>query len=69
MNRLFIAVLISICAVGGCASAKDDWSNIDYEKIARENHRRENDSGYVPPISVTACVDDDLYNCNPKRRY
>jgi len=69
MKKIFCAMLMSLCLVAGCASAKDDWSNINYEKIARDNQRLENDPNYTQPISVTACVDDDLYNCSPKRRY
>lgn len=42
---------------------KNVWSDIDYARIARENHRQENDSYYVPPPSVLGCTDDDLYNC------
>jgi len=68
MNSSFFILLMSLCLVAGCANARDDWSNIDYERVARDNQHRENDASYTPPVSVTACVDDDLYNCNPKRR-
>ena len=49
-----------------CACEKEGhnvWSDIDYAKIARDNYRRENDSGYTAPPSVLGCTDDDLYNC------
>lgn len=56
-------LMLALLAASGCSKpGQDDWSNIDYARIARENYRRENDSGYTPP-RVTGCVDDDLYNC------
>lgn len=61
---IYRAMLIcSLLLLTDCAKAgQDDWSNIDYARIARENYRRENDASYTPPV-VTGCVDDDLINC------
>lgn len=58
-----VIMMLSLLLLPSCAKqGQDDWSNIDYARIARENYRRENDSSYTPP-HVTGCVDDDLYNC------
>lgn len=56
-------LLLSLLALSGCSKpGADEWSHIDYARIARENYRRENDAAYTPP-RVIGCVDDDLYNC------
>ena len=56
-------LMLSLFILASCAKpGQDDWSNIDYARIARENYQRENDPSYTPP-RVTGCVDDDLYNC------
>jgi hypothetical protein len=61
-------MMLTLLMLSACANAaKDEWANIDYERIARDNQRRENDNAYTPPLSVIGCVDDDLYNCNPRR--
>jgi len=65
-SLLFIAfLLLPACEKVG----KNDWSNIDYARVARENYRRENDSNYVPLPSVLGCTDDDLYNCRSRSSY
>jgi len=56
-------VILSLLMLTGCArTGGNEWENLDYSRIARENYRRENDQSYTPP-SVIGCVDDDLYNC------
>lgn len=67
MNRFFVMLFTLSIALSACEKeGKNVWSDIDYARIARENYRRENDPYYIPPPSVTACVDDDLYNCRPR---
>lgn len=69
MTRRRAVLLLGLLMLSGCArQQQDDWSNIDYAKIARENYRRENDPSYVPP-NVIGCTDDDLYNCPSVRPY
>ena len=68
-HRLSIA-LAAYLALSGCSTAghNSEWDNIDYERIARDNQRLENDSSYVPPRpTVTGCIDEDLYNCNRRQ--
>ena len=55
---LLCLLLLIACARNG----GNEWQNLDYSRIARENYRRENDQSYTPP-TVSGCVDDDLYNC------
>ena len=63
-------LLIAVMLLPACEKVgKNDWSNIDYARVARENHRRENDGNYVPPPSVLGCTDDDLYNCRTRSGY
>lgn len=63
---LLVAALLALCA---CEKVgKNEWSDIDYSRVARENYQRQNDSFYVPPPSVLGCVDDDLMNCNRRQR-
>ena len=59
---LFLCALPVVLLSGCKHSSNDDWRNIDYARIARDNYRLENDTQYVPP-NVLGCVDDDLYNC------
>ncbi|NBO18832.1 MAG: hypothetical protein EBV03_06335 [Proteobacteria bacterium] len=62
-------LLIALLLACGCERVgKDEWSDIDYARIAKENYQRQNDSYYTPP-SVLGCVDDDLYNCRTRRGY
>ena len=59
----FLCSLLLLCACTS-NSQRSEWSDIDYERIAQENYRRQNDQFYTPPPpSVIGCVDDDLYNC------
>ena len=60
-------LVIALTLVGCAKNEKNEWENIDYGRIARENYRRENDNTYMPPPSVEGCVDDDLYNCRTRR--
>jgi|GEM_PF-6202065 len=62
-------LMLSLLMLTSCAKqGQDDWSNIDYARIARENYQRENDSSYTPP-QISGCVDDDLMNCSTARPY
>lgn len=63
-HPLYSLVLPALLALGACEKVgKNEWSDIDYARVARENYNRENDKFYVPPPSVLGCTDDDLYNC------
>jgi hypothetical protein len=63
-------VLIAALLMTGCERVgANEWSEIDYARIARDNYRRENDMNYIPPPSVIGCADDDLINCRSGRRY
>lgn len=67
LPALFLCVLF---LEAGCERVgQDEWSEIDYARIARDNYRRENDMNYIPPPSVIGCTDDDLINCRTGRRY
>ena len=69
MNRYFNIAFLALICLSACAqNGKNEWENLDYSRIARENHQRENDSGYVQP-TVQGCVDDDLYNCPAGKHY
>ena len=68
MNQRYAMLVLTALVLFACErNGKNEWEDIDYSKIARENYRRENDSAYVPPPSVIGCVDDDLYNCRVRR--
>jgi hypothetical protein len=55
-----------IFCFSGCArTGGNQWENLDYSKVYRENARRENDTSYVTP-SVLGCTDDDLFNCRTR---
>lgn len=57
-------VCLSFLMLVACKSNTTEWSGIDYQKVARENYRLQNDQFYTPPPpSVIGCVDDDLQNC------
>ena len=62
--RLMIFLATSVILLGCSGETKNSWDDIDYTRIARQNQGRENDTNYVPPVSVLGCSDDDLYNCN-----
>lgn len=63
MKALKILLMCGALCLTACEKVgKNEWSDIDYARIARENYQRQNDSYYTPP-SVLGCVDDDLYNC------
>lgn len=65
-----LPVLLAVTLTAACEKVgKNEWSEIDYSKVARENYQRQNDTAYVPPPSVLGCVDDDLMNCNRRRAY
>ncbi len=64
MKSSCVLVLLLLMILPACQRQSNEWEGMDYAKIARENYRRENDNAYIPPPSVTNCVDDDLYNCN-----
>ena len=67
-TRIIFAVL-TLLLLGACEkNGKNEWEDLYYARIARENYRRENDRGYTPP-TVSGCVDDDLFNCNPRNNY
>ena len=66
-TRVLLLAMILLTLDGCAKNGKSEWENLDYARIARENYRRENDATYVPPPSVSGCVDDDLYNCNRYR--
>ena len=59
-----LVLLLTACEKVG----KNEWSDIDYSRVARDNYQNQNDSYYVPPPSVIGCVDDDLINCNRRQR-
>jgi hypothetical protein len=63
---LALAILTLLPLTACSRAGSNEWENIDYSRIARENYRRENDAAYTPP-TVSGCVDDDLYNCNRYR--
>lgn len=65
--RIPLILMVLAMLIGCHRNGQDEWQDIDYSKIARENYRRENDRAYIPPPSVLGCVDDDLYNCRPTR--
>ena len=67
ISRLTLIILFVLPLVACSRNGSNEWEDIDYAKIARDNYRRENDSGYVPPPTVIGCVDDDLYNCKVRR--
>lgn len=68
MNTRIALIIVSLLTLCGCEkNGKNEWEDLDYARIARENYRRENDATYVPPPSVNGCVDDDLYNCSAGR--
>ena len=67
ISRLVLIVILALPLAACSRNGADEWEDIDYAKIARDNYRRENDSAYVPPPSVIGCVDDDLYNCRVRR--
>jgi len=65
-----IMVIVAVLTLSGCAKTdNNEWQDIDYGRIARENYQRENDNTYVPPPTVESCTDDDLYNCRTHGRY
>ena len=56
-------VMIIVCMLTACGGNKGhQWDNIDYTPVYKAYEARENDSRYTQP-NITACVDDDLYNC------
>ena len=60
-------IILTVLVLTGCQrNGQDEWEDIDYGRIARENYRRENDNAYIPPPTVIGCVDDDLYNCRTR---
>ena len=67
MGRSFVSVVLAFVITACGHPEKNEWEGMNYDKIVRDNYRRENDSSYVPPPSVVGCVDDDLYNCKVKR--
>jgi len=67
MKHRLSLVLLCVLMLPACQRSHNEWEGLDYSKIVRDNYRRENDPTYTPPPSITNCVDDDLYNCNPAR--
>ena len=67
MKHALLAACLAALVLSACEKeGKDEWSEIDYARIARDNYRKENDSYYIPPPNVTGCTDDDLYNCRTR---
>jgi len=65
MHSPYIMVATALIMLAGCAPPHSQWDDIDYSSVYKK--AQENDPNYTPPIqSVVGCVDDDLYNCNPK---
>ena len=65
--KTYPVLLLALMLTAACEKVgKNEWSEIDYSRVARDNYNRQNDGNYVPP-SVLGCVDDDLYNCNRRR--
>jgi hypothetical protein len=60
---LLLLCILPVLVLAGCKRTdRNEWADIDYARIARENYQRENDTQYVPP-NVLGCADDDLHNC------
>ncbi len=56
----------ALLLLAGCAPSRhSEWDDIDYSRVYQR--ARENDPSYTAP-TVVGCVDDDLYNCNQKRK-
>lgn len=61
----WMPLLLLLTACAGGMQQNDVWSDMDYSSVYRKAGQRENDNSYKAPTIIN-CVDDDLYNCNPR---